>query len=242
MPTSISSPLNDIRCLECDKLLATPAGIKCPRCKKVHAFEEQFATELKPDEYVVVFLWTRNGSRGSSIVIRKEVWLAFDSLDEVSKNCPQYPVFFVYNHLDLSQNLDSGVGCRVNREPILDFKEALKLARECEMAARSTGRWFDVYNITEPELQKPADGIWDFRSLERLSAANQATFDDLRVTLEDYTDGSAIIPAVVIGIIERLHLTTEHRTTLLDIARTGAAKTTKKAHAEWNELISYLSA
>lgn len=159
MPKSIKKPSAEVRCSACEKLLATPEGIKCPRCKKVHTFEEHFAEELVPDQFIVSYLWTRDGSQASSILIRKEVWLNLDYRSTVPESPSHYPVFFVYNYMDPSRAFASDVGCRVNMEPLLNFQSALTLAKEHEIAARNCGKWVEVADVVEPELQKPENGI-----------------------------------------------------------------------------------
>ncbi len=147
MPKSIKKPTSEFRCPDCEKLLATPEGIKCPRCKKVHTYEECFAEQLRPDQYGVTVLWAPDGSRASSIVIRKEIWINIGTHPEVSKDRIQYPVFFVYNSIDPSKAHSIYAGCCVNAEPIFDFGQALKIAKEHEAMARQSGKWVDVEDV-----------------------------------------------------------------------------------------------
>jgi hypothetical protein len=151
MPKSIEKPSSEVRCTDCDKLLATPQGIKCPRCKKVHSFEECFAEALRPDQYIVVHLWRPDGSIAMSITIRKEIWINLGSRPEVPKGKLQYPVFFVYNYLDSTQAFAADAGCRVNKEPIFDFRAALSLAKQHELAARNSGKWVEVKDVSRLE-------------------------------------------------------------------------------------------
>ncbi len=238
MPSSISQLTAEIRCLACDKLLATPEGIKCPRCKKVHSFEQCFATALRPDQYQVVFLWAPDGSRGSPIVIRKEIWLNVGGLQGVPKDRLQYPVFFVFDPFDSSKTF----GCQVNDEPILDFREALRLAREHELAARGSGKWVDLDKVKKHELQKPESGIWTFLDLERLSKVGKASYTDLLATLGSYCTGASVLPRVVIGIIARLGpLSSSERSELRSLAELGARNTHGRALEEWGVLVRHLS-
>ena len=147
MPTSIKKLSAEFRCPNCDKLLATPAGIKCPRCKTVHSYENCFAHELRPDQYYFLGLWRPDGRCSSSIIIRKEIWVNVDKREGVPPDCTQYPVFFVYNAFDPSQACGPDAGCRVNREPILDFQQALNLAKEQEIIVRASGKWVDVKDV-----------------------------------------------------------------------------------------------
>jgi hypothetical protein len=243
MPKSIKKPSSDVRCPSCEKLLATPEGIKCPRCKRVHSYEECFSKELRPDQYSVAFLWAPDGGHASSIVIRKEIWLNVGNKVQLPEGQWQYPVFFLYNYLDPSKAFANDVGCRVNKEPFLDFNEALELARKHEREVRASRAWVGIDEIVEPELQKPKNGVWDFRSLERMAKKGIAIdFADLAATLEWYADGSSINPTVVIKIIETVGLDPT-RSALHAIAEKGMKNagnlTTEK---EWHTLLLYLLA
>lgn len=243
MPMSIrnqSGKKKDVRCDHCDRLLATSEGIKCPRCKKIHSYEEVFATELVPDTYSVVYLWSPDGSQGSTIIIRKEIWLNIgDRIKGVPKGCCQFPVFFIYNYLDPSRACSPDSGCRVNAEPILDFKRALRIARRHEVEARASGKWVETEEIKEPPVERPANGIYTFRDLQRLVLDGKpVTFEDVRDTLNWYADGSAIIARVVIDIIRTLNLKFGQGAELHRLAEKGAANQQRwRERDEWDSLV-----
>lgn len=231
----------DVKCAECDKLLATSEGIKCPRCKTVHSFETSFATELRCDEYKVCFLWEVDGRHASSIVIRKEIWRRHGTWEK-------YPVFHVYNHLDPSTTIPLS-GCRVNPSdsPFLDFQEALALGKQLEAAARSSGKWVDVGNIKEPEVQRPANGVWTFRDLEIWSGNNPVTYDDLYRTLESYSAGWAICSDVVKLIIRLVRaqtpggLTESQYSALRDVCARGQSNVRRGLERDrWGEVMGHL--
>lgn len=189
----------------------------------------------------MVILWAPDGSNASSIIIRKEIWLNIGAPEGVPKDCVQYPVFFVYNYFDPSKACAPDVGCRVNADPILDFHEASKLAKKHEAEALKSGKWVKVENIVEPTLQKPKDGVWDFRDLERLSKTQRIAFNDLFVTLSSYRVGSAISSRVVACIVERTDLAFGQRSQLFEVAKKGMEHTDGKAREEWATLVRYLS-
>ena len=240
MPKSIRKPKSEIRCTHCEKLLATCEGIKCPRCKQIHTPEERFAEELCPDQYLVTFLWTPDGSQASSITIRKEVWINMGHRSGVPKDRLQYLVFFVYNGLDPSKACSSDAGCRVNKEPILNFTEALQLAKSHEAEARKSGKWVEVEDIRRPTLQKPNGGVWDFRRLECLSREGVVTFDDLCATLRSESNGAGISPCIVIGIIRKMAITPEQLLQLRELAENGVRNAKGQALDEWQQLLGNL--
>ena len=234
----------ELRCPECSKLLATSDGIKCPRCKKIHTYEESFSKDLKIDQYILVSLWKPDGSQSSSVIIRKEIWINIGSSRpiEVPKNCLEYPVFFIYNYLDPSQSFADNVGCRVNKEPILDFQKALTLAKQQVSKARSSGQWVDVEDVKDPELKRPIDGVLSFRNLEQLHQQGEPiTFQDLSITLNSYSDGWAILAEVVIKIVKVVKITLKQDyLQLKQTAEQGASKTRGKDKQEWLRVVNFL--
>jgi phage FluMu protein Com len=150
---SRTSKIHKFHCPDCQKLLATSEGVKCTRCKKIHTFEECFSKELRPDQYYVACLWKPDGSHASTIIIRKEIWFNIGTRKEVAKDCLQYPAFFVYNHIDPSKAFASTAGCRVNKEPIFNFEEALKIAKQHEFEARKNKEWVDAEDVKEPKTE-----------------------------------------------------------------------------------------
>lgn len=234
----------DLRCPECNKLLATEGGIKCPRCKKIHSELENFRKELRPDRFIVTVLWKPDGSSASTVSISKEIWLNSGSQSRKKRygNYLWYPVFFIYNHLDPSQAYSAEAGGRVNQEPILNFKEAWEIAKQQEAKVRASGLWVEVGEIRPPEIKPPEDGIWSFADLEKYSETSQVGAHELFITLTHYSTGASIAAEVVIKIISQLSLSQEEYQALERIAFDGANRQKfEKDRREWLILFSWLS-
>lgn len=240
MPKSIKNRgerKEDVRCSNCNKLLATKEGIKCPRCKKIHSPEQAFAENLVADTYSVSYLWSLDGSRGSTIVIRKEIWIDIGG----QRDCVEFPVFFIYNYMDPSKACSTDSGCRVNQEPIIDFKKALGIAKEHESEARASGKWVEAKDIKEPPVKIPSNGIYTFRDLQRLITENRPVLlRDLTKTLAWYSGGLSIVAEVAISIIRaidaRIKIKKADKVYLCFLAEQGAAK-----HPDGKEKNQWLS-
>ncbi len=235
---------SNFRCPCCGKLLATPEGIKCPRCKEVHSYNDYFPKGLWPDQLTTTILWAPDGSQASSIVIRKEIWLNYGShpKEGVPKDCLWYPVFFVYNYFDPSKAFAEDAGCRINKEPIFNFKRALSIAQQQEVEVIRSGKWVEAENVKEPEVTPPNDGVWSFRNLENYSKKEKVSFDDLCKTLQSYSKGASILSYVVISILKKIELTKEEYEVLEKIAKEGASgQRFEREKKEWLAVVRWLS-
>lgn len=140
--------------------------------------------------------------------------------------------------MDPSKACSPDSGCRVNGEPIRDFKKALKIAKRHETEARMSGKWVDTEDIKESPVTRPASGIYTFRDLQRLVLDGKAvTYDDVHNTLAQYAEGFGIIAQVAISIIRTLSLGPDQSSELRRLAEKGIARQREgKDRDEWLSL------
>lgn len=110
---------------------------------------ERFQTELRRDQLFITFLWKPDGTRGSSIVIQKEVWLNISGKNPDVEPSTRYPVYHVYNYLDPSKAHSSMSGCRINphEDPFLDLGKAIEVATQMRDEALASRKWVPVSQV-----------------------------------------------------------------------------------------------
>lgn len=83
--------------------------------------------------------------------------------------------------------------------------------------------------------------VLSFRDLQDLGKIGRIRYGDLRDTLRDYTDGSAIIGDVVVSLIKNLRPKQYQRKCLLELALLGEAKqSSQNEKLEWFKVIRCL--
>jgi hypothetical protein len=110
--------------------------------KNGESIEDQhnrFATELVAG-VMSDMLWKSDGRQGSTICIQKEIWININGKGSGLGDGTQYPVFFVYNHIDYSKTIPMAGG-KVNKEPFYFLDKAIKLADYHFAMAQETSEW-----------------------------------------------------------------------------------------------------
>ena len=113
--------------------------------------EELFSTELDSDKVSRWGLWDPEGTKMSSIVIVKEVWINLNGEHDDKGDGMRYPVFHVFNYIDPSRACSPESGCRVNpaKSPWYSYQEAAAVAEEMYEDALASDEWVTIDELAE---------------------------------------------------------------------------------------------
>ena len=117
-------------------------GVIAPERCKGNAHNDQspeFATGLYEATQNVGFFWHKDGGRGSSVYIRKDLHLDIGGKNPHAQGA-FVTAFFVYNNCMYERTVRDH-GCKVNVEPYYTYAEAKARADEEVAAVIASGLW-----------------------------------------------------------------------------------------------------